>query len=141
MADRISRLYIDTTIDDSNPKNYSIWIKTFLIEFLKKWTKIDFLRMDKYTMLTQTVIKTYLEYNLNIQNNENILNFFDHVDFSIKSGHYNYSFIAVILKIFSYFIDEVFQSEGEVEIKKKFLEGYFVDILEKLIKVNIYAKF
>ena len=38
-----------------------VFVKSFLTEFIKKWPKIDFLRLDKYIMLVQTVMKKFFE--------------------------------------------------------------------------------
>jgi len=38
-----------------------LWIKVFLVEFSKKWKSIDFLRLDKYIMLSQTVLLKFFE--------------------------------------------------------------------------------
>lgn len=65
LAEKISKL-----LDGCNQKELiqNIWIKTLLAEFCKKWTQIDFLRMDKYIMLLQTVIFHFLANFL--ENNE-----------------------------------------------------------------------
>jgi ribosomal RNA-processing protein 1 len=44
------------------------YINSFLTEFLKKWAKIDFLRLDKYIMLVQTVMKKFFEVCLEYKN-------------------------------------------------------------------------
>ena len=38
-----------------------LWIKVFLLEFSNKWKSIDFLRLDKYIMLSQTVMLKFFE--------------------------------------------------------------------------------
>lgn len=40
------------------------YINVFLTEFCKKWPKIDFLRLDKYIMMLQTVMKRFFEITL-----------------------------------------------------------------------------
>lgn len=135
MADKVANLFLDDEMN-FNSENYEVWIRTFMLEFIKKWPKIDFHRMDKYIMFTQTILKKYFEVNLQNENFDILLNFFDLVSFCITSGYYNFSFISVILKFISFFIEDVFKNEGEVEAKKKFLEGYFLDFFEKLLKVT-----
>jgi hypothetical protein len=46
------------------------FITSFLTEFTKKWPKIDFLRLDKYIMLVQTVMKKFFEICLESKNLE-----------------------------------------------------------------------
>ena len=141
MAEKIASIFYDDNSDkcDSNfsvnSEQELVWIKTFFLEFIKKWPKIDFLRLDKYTMLTQTIVKKFFEYNLNTQNFESLMKIFGIMNLTIKSGHYNFNFVSVILKLISWFIDDIFKTEGEVEIKKKFLNGNFLDFFENLLKV------
>ncbi len=136
MADKIANLYCD---DNSNftAERFEIWIKMFIIEFIKKWSKIDFHRMDKYIMLTQNILKKYIYVNFQNENFDKILNFFEIISNSIESGIYNFSFISIILKLISFFIDDIFKCDGEVDIKKKFIQGYFFELFEKLLKVGI----
>jgi hypothetical protein len=141
IAERISKLFIESySQNESSLKTfYPLWIKTFLIEFLKKWTQIDFLRMDKYIMLVEAVIKYYLEYNLSHKNFENVKNYFDHVENCVHSGFYNYSFISVILKLFIYILNDLFENSKiseNSEVRKEFLEDYLIVIMDKLIKVR-----
>jgi hypothetical protein len=106
------------------------------MEFIKKWTKIDFLRLDKYIMLTQTIVKKFFENNMLSQNYENVLNIFKLIEITIKTGLYNFSFISVIMKLVAHFVDDLFKTDSDIDIKKKFLEGYFLDFFEKLISVS-----
>ena len=43
------------------------FINCFLTEFLKKWAKIDFLRLDKYIMLVQTVMQKFFDISLELK--------------------------------------------------------------------------
>jgi hypothetical protein len=124
--------------NSASAENEIIWIKTFFLEFIKKWPKIDFLRLDKYTMLTQTVVKKFFENNLLTQNFDNIMKIFNIMNLTITSGYYNFNFVNGILKLISWFIDDIFKSEGEVEIKKKFLNSCFLDFFENLLKVKFF---
>lgn len=134
MADKVANIFYDENSKINN-ENEIIWIKTFFLEFIKKWPKIDFLRLDKYVMLTQTIVNKFFESNLHTQNFENILKIFNIMNQTITSGHYNFNFVSVILKIISNFIEEIFKKESEVEIKTKFLECYFLEFFEKLLNV------
>ncbi len=135
MAEKVANVFYDENTK-VNSENEIVWIRTFFLEFVKKWPKIDFLRLDKYIMLTQTIVKKFFESNLQNQNFENILKIFKIMSLTITSGFYNFSFVSVILKLISFFIDDIFKNEGDIEIKKKFLECYFLEFFEKLIEVE-----
>lgn len=53
MAERIAKLLENCKHNEEIEKS---WMKSIVIEFSKKWTQIDFLRLDKYIFLLQTVI-------------------------------------------------------------------------------------
>ncbi len=134
MADKISNLFFDENMNFDCDK-YQNWIKIFLIEFIKKWPKIDFHRMDKYIMLLQTILKRYFEIHLLNQNFDILINFFELISLCITGGNYNFSFMSIILKLISFFIDDIFKNQGDVEIKRKFLQNYFFEFFEQLLKV------
>lgn len=137
MAEKVSNIYYSDNKNAINSENEILWIKTFFLEFIKKWPKIDFLRLDKYTMLTQSIVRKFFENNLENQNFENIMKIFNIMNMTITSGHYNFNFVSVILKLISRFIDDIFKSEGDVDIKRKFLNGHFLEFFENLLKVEI----
>lgn len=139
MAEKVSNIYYSDNKNAINPENEILWIKTFFLEFIKKWPKIDFLRLDKYTMLTQSIVRKFFENNLENQNFENIMKIFNIINMTITSGHYNFNFVSVILKLISWFIDDIFKSEGDVDIKRKFLNGHFLEFFENLLKVEIIS--
>lgn len=58
MADSIATIVLD---QDCDFKTKLLWIKVFIVEFSKKWKSIDFLRLDKYIMLSQTIISKFAE--------------------------------------------------------------------------------
>jgi hypothetical protein len=65
---------------------------------MKKWTSIDFLRLDKYIMLVQTVLANFLNKCLELGNFKNLFIVFDYLSESRKSGFYNFNFVVSILK-------------------------------------------
>jgi len=87
-------------------------------------------------MLVEAVIKFYLEYNLRNKNFENVKNYFDYVEHSVRSGFYNYSLISVILKLFIYIVHDLFENSKNSEVRKEFLEDYLIVIIDKLIQVS-----
>lgn len=58
LADNISTIILD---QDCGFNTKVLWIKVFLLEFSNKWKSIDFLRLDKYIMLSQTVMLKFFE--------------------------------------------------------------------------------
>ena len=135
MAEKLSDVFFNDQINFDLESEY-LWMKCFFVEFVKKWPKIDFLRMDKYIMLTGVIVKKFFNINLQNQNFEQNLKIYDIIILIIKSGNYNFSFVSIILKLISQFIDEIFKVDVDTEVKHKFLEGYFLEFFEKLIKVK-----
>ena len=137
MADKVANLYFDEkNLKSNSSENEVVWIRCFFMEFIKKWPKIDFYRMDKYIMMTGLVVNKFFDENLQNHNFEQILKIFEIIKSSITSGHYNFSFISVIIKNISHFIDKIFSNDGDVDVKTKFLSGHFVEFFEKLLKVK-----
>jgi len=121
-------------IDESNIEKYHVWIKCFLLEFIKKWPKIDFLRLDKYIMLLQTIIRKYFDYNL--KNNiiyTDSLRIFDFIGLAIKSGFYNFNFVSNVLNNIGYIIDQFFMDES---FKNSPNNEFFSLFTDKLICVS-----
>jgi len=119
-------------IKENDIEKYNIWIKCFLLEFIKKWPKIDFLRMDKYIMLTQTIIRTYFKYNLKNNEYNDSLRIFDYIVLAITSGYYNFNFVSNVLNNVGFIIDEFFKDEG---FRKSPNNEFFSHFVDKLISV------
>ena len=121
-------------INENDIEKYHIWIKCFLLEFIKKWPKIDFLRLDKYIMLTQTIIRKYFDYNLKNNNYSDALKIFDYIVLAITSGFYNFNFVSDVLNNIGYIIDQFFKEESFKNSPNNEFLGLFTD---KLISVII----
>lgn len=136
MADKIANLLTNDNklLDTQTLEKNQIWIRHFLFEFMKKWTKIDFLRMDKYIMLVQTIIRKYFEINLNDKNFNEILSIFDSISQCLNAGFYNFSFILQILNLFSWLIDEIFK-ETLIIINDKNFSNFIDKILDLFVKL------
>ena len=74
---------------------------------MKKWTHIDFLRLDKYVMLTHTVLLKYLSVCYSNKKYDMILDVLDYISVSNHSGNYNYNFISNVMLGFSQFLNEI----------------------------------
>lgn len=58
LAENISTIIID---QNCGFKTKMLWVKIFLLEFSKKWKSIDFHRLDKYIMLSQTILLNFFD--------------------------------------------------------------------------------
>ena len=105
------------------------------MEFTKKWPKIDFLRLDKYIMLLQNIIRKYFDYNLKNNKFTDALKIFDYIVLAIKSGFYNFNFVSNVLNNIGYIIDQFFKDES---FKSSPNNEFFSLFTDKLISVIIY---
>jgi hypothetical protein len=106
--------------------SYEIWLKTLLLEFMKKWIDIDFLRLDKYAMLIQTIIKKYLDDCLINEKYSMILEIFNYLSKSHHSGTYNYNFVNIVISSISQFLNGL----NDID------EAFYSNILKTVIKVK-----
>jgi hypothetical protein len=109
--------------------HHNLWIKVFLFEFMKKWTSIDFLRLDKYIMLVQTVLTNYLDKAIEGGILKNIYAVFDFLCESRKGGFYNFNFIACILKPISNALEKLIYIGVEPDD--------FKSLIEKVLNVSV----
>ena len=131
-AEKIGNFFDYIEFEDID--KYHLWIKCFLLEFVKRWPKIDFLRLDKYVMLAQTIIKKYFDFNLLKNSHKHCLKIFDFIILAIKSGFYNFNFISSVLNVVGYFIDEFFKNSN---FKNSTNNDFFISFTDKLIFVRI----
>ena len=135
MAKLISNLIF---INDNNKliPAHEIWINTFLSEFGKKFKSIDVLRLDKYIMLCDQVISTYLVACL--ENNEfnsviNLINYFSQ-EIQNNPSSYNFSFESNKIKIINRFINILFEENIEIKNKQNFINNNFINLFTKLLE-------
>ena len=136
-----SFIYINP--DDKNkliPKN-RLWISTFLSEMSKKFQNIDSLRLDKYIMMIDQVMSTYL--NACLENKFfksviHLLNYF--IKESENNNIFNFTFEANKIKVLSRFVKLILNSddkiEGNIKNKDEFLnneESGFATFYKKLL--------
>ena len=105
MAKLISNLIFINDNDKLIPA-HETWIDVFLSEFGKKFKSIDVLRLDKYLMLCDQVISTYLVACLENKEFNSVLNLINYFSQEIKnnSSSYNFSFESNKIKILNRFI-------------------------------------
>ncbi len=135
MAKLISNLIF---INDNNKliPAHEIWINTFLSEFGKKFKSIDVLRLDKYIMLCDQVISTYLVACL--ENNEfnSVINLINYFSQEIKNNpsSYNFSFESNKIKILNRFINILFDEKIEIKNKQDFIKNNFINFFKNLLE-------
>ena len=143
-----SFIYINP--DDKNkliPKN-RLWISTFLSEMSKKFQSIDALRLDKYVMLIDQVMSTYLNACLENKLFKSVIcliNYF--IKESENNNNFNFTFEANKIKVISRFIKLILNSddkiEGNIKNKEEFLnneESGFATFYKKLLIFYIHMK-
>lgn len=122
MAEKIGKI---TEEFDKNKAEQ--WIKFFLQEFIKKFSLIDFLRMDKYIMLTEVILKNFLIHSNKEGNLDSILQFIQFFSSNLHCGNYNFCFVSIVIKIISTFIQEM---------SKEFIFLHFSALLDRLLEVR-----
>ena len=98
------------------PKN-RIWISTFLSEMSKKFQSIDALRLDKYVMMIDQVMSTYLNACLENKFFKSVIylvNYFIKESESNKNN-FNFTFEANKIKVISRFIKLLLNSDDKIE--------------------------
>ena len=134
MAKLISNLIF---INDNNKliPAHETWIDTFLSEFGKKFKSIDVLRLDKYIMLCDQVISTYLVACLENNKFNSILNLINYFSQEIKnnSSSFNFSFESNKIKILNRFINILFDESSEIKNKQDFIKNNFINLFKNLL--------
>lgn len=116
---------------------YEEWIFGFVNEFMKKFVKIDFLRMDKYLMFSDQIISIFLVECVNKKKFSSLGKFLENLSLQIKTNNYNFSFEANILRILSRFIEYIFNKEHHENHQNvdTFIQNYFLKFFEKLLQL------
>ena len=139
MAKLISGFIYENEKDKSNLiPNYEIWLNTFLSEIGKKFKSIDVLRLDKYIMLIDQVISTYLTACLqnNLYNSINSLIDYFSNEIENNPNNFNFSFESNKISIINRFINLILNESTNDENTKEFLknkENGFITFLKKLL--------
>ena len=136
-----SFIYINP--DDKNkliPKN-RLWISTFLSEMSKKFQNIDSLRLDKYIMMIDQVMSTYLSACLENKFFKSVIHLINYfIKESENNNIFNFTFEANKIKVISRFVKLILNSddkiEGNIKNKDDFLnneESGFATFYKKLL--------
>ena len=135
MAKLISNLIFINDNDKLIPA-HETWIDVFLSEFGKKFKSIDVLRLDKYLMLCDQVISTYLVACLENKEFNSVLNLINYFSQEIKnnSSSYNFSFESNKIKILNRFINILFDEKIEIKNKQDFIKNNFINFFKNLLE-------
>lgn len=119
------------------------WIESFINEFSIKFSSVDYLRLDKYIMLSDQIISTYLFECLNNKSEKCFKQIISYVSYLIERIHnknnYNFTFQSVHLKLIARFIEYVLNDiSNHNEFVSKYLKefikvvfNYFIEMKEK----------
>ena len=135
MAKLISNLIFINDNDKLIPA-HETWIDVFLSEFAKKFKSIDVLRLDKYLMLCDQVISTYLVACLENKEFNSVLNLINYFSQEIKnnSSSYNFSFESNKIKILNRFINILFDENTDIKNKQDFIKNNFINFFKNLLE-------
>lgn len=109
------------------------WIFMFIHDLTIQFKKIDFLRVDKYLMLSDQVISNYFVACLNNKKFDSTNKLVDRLTKEINDEFYSFSLQANILKIISKFIDEIFKESNKNS--KLFIQNNFATFFEKILNL------
>ena len=121
MAKKIASFIFKNEEEKELIDKHENWINIFIKEFMRKFQSVDFLRSDKYLMLSDQIISTYLVFCLKNNNINSINKFPIYLENEIKNNNYNFSFQANIIRIISRFISYVFKNEEKNDNIKNFV--------------------
>ena len=117
-----------------------MWIESFINEFSIKFSSVDYLRLDKYIMLADQIISTYLFECLNNKSFKQINAYVSYLIERIQNkSSYNFTFQSVHLKLIARFVEYVLtnannHNEFVAKHLKEFIRlvfAYFTDAKEK----------
>ena len=109
-----SFIYINEEDKTKLIPKYKLWTSTFLSEISKKFQSIDVLRLDKYIMMCDQVMSTYLCACLENKLYKSIIYlikyFIKEID---NSNNFNYTFESNKIKVISRFLTLLLKEENE----------------------------
>ena len=107
---------------------HKLWITTFLSEISNKFQKIDVLRLDKYIMMCDQVISTYLTACLENKFYKSIINLVKYFIKEIENNNnFNFTFESNKIKVISRFVKLLLQDNSDDKNELKNKEDYLND--------------
>ena len=137
MAKLISSLIYLNDNDKILIPNHELWINTFLSEFGNKFKSLDVLRLDKYIMLCDQVLSTYLTACLENKKFNSIISLIKYFSQDINNSTYSFSFESNKLNIIKRFINVLFDKNIEMKNKQEFInnkENGFISFFKSLLE-------
>ena len=136
-----SFIYINPDDKTKLIPKYRLWISTFLTEMSKKFQNIDVLRLDKYIMMCDQVMSSYLNACLENKLFKSIIYLIKYfIKESESNNNFNFTFEANKIKVISRFLHLIFNTddkiEGNIKNKDEFLyneESGFAAFYKKLL--------
>ena len=122
--------------------NHEIWIHTLLTEFGRKFKSIDVLRLDKYIMLCDHIMSTYLVSCLenNLYNPiTNLINYFSE-EIKNNPNSFNFSFESNKIKIVNRFIKTLLDKNIDIKNKQDYInnkEEGFMNFYKSLLRLYL----
>ena len=105
-----------------------LWITTFLSEISNKFKKIDVFRLDKYIMMCDQVISTYLTACLENKFYKSIINLVKYFIKEIDNNkNFNFTFESNKIKVISRFMKLLLQDNSDDKNELKNKEDYLND--------------
>jgi len=123
-----SFIYINENDKAKLIPKHILWITTFLSEISNKFKKIDVFRLDKYIMMCDQVISTYLTACLENKFYKSIINLVKYFIKEIDNNkNFNFTFESNKIKVISRFMKLLLQDNSDDKNELKNKEDYLND--------------
>ena len=123
-----SFIYINENDKAKLIPKHILWITTFLSEISNKFKKIDVFRLDKYIMMCDQVISTYLTACLENKFYKSIINLIKYFIKEIENNNnFNFTFESNKIKVMSRFVKLLLQENSDDKNELKNKEDYLND--------------
>ena len=140
MAKKIASFIYKSDDEKELIDKHENWISIFISEFMRKFQSVDFLRSDKYLMLSDQIISTYLVSCLKNKKMNSINKFPIYLENEIKGNNYNFSFEGNIIRIISRFINYIFKNDEKNDNILKFIMNNINNFFSNLLSLFLNIK-
>ncbi len=140
MAKKIASFIYKSDDEKELIDKHENWISIFINEFMRKFQSVDFLRSDKYLMLSDQIISTYLVSCLKNKKMNSINKFPIYLENEIKENNYNFSFEGNMIRIISRFVNYIFKNEEKNDNVQKFIMNNLNNFFNNLLSLFLNMK-
>ena len=140
MAKKIASFIYKSDDEKELIDKHENWISIFINEFMRKFQSVDFLRSDKYLMLSDQIISTYLVSCLKNKKMNSINKFPIYLENEIKENNYNFSFEGNMIRIISRFVNYIFKNEEKNDNVQKFIMNNLNNFFSNLLSLFLNMK-